>query len=132
MTLLEKLDALKRATGDNNSTLAKKSGVPYTTIDGLYKQGYANMKLSTLQALCDYFKVPLDYLAKDDDAEAAPAPADDDDLWTLRESLRDDPNRRMLFSLAKNATAKDVEAAASLIDALRATNPDFYDGDDPA
>lgn len=64
--------------------------------------------------------------------DPAPAPADDDDLWTLRESLRDDPNRRMLFHLAKNATKKDVDAAVALIDALKATNPDFYDGDDPA
>jgi len=66
MTLLEKLDALKQATGDTNASLARKSGIPYTTIDGLYKKGYANMKLSTIQALCDYFGVSLDYLAKDE------------------------------------------------------------------
>jgi len=65
MTLLEKLDALKKTTGDTNASLARNSGVPYTTIDGLYKKGYANVKLSTLMALCDYFNVSLDYLAKD-------------------------------------------------------------------
>lgn len=65
MTLLEKLDALKESTGDSNASLAKKAGVPATTIYGLYQKGYANMKLSTLQALCDYFDVSLDYLAKD-------------------------------------------------------------------
>ena len=27
---------------------------------------------------------------------------------------------------------RDVKQVAALIDALRATNPDFYDGDDPA
>lgn len=66
MTLLEKLDMLKKTTGDTNASLARNSGIPYTTIDGLYKKGYSNMKLSTIQALCDYFGVSLDYLAKDE------------------------------------------------------------------
>ena len=65
MNFLEKLDALKAITGDSNASLSKKSGIPYTTIDGLYKKGYSNMKLSTLQALADYFRVSIDYLAKD-------------------------------------------------------------------
>lgn len=66
MNLLEKLDALKRKTGDSNASLARKSGIPVTTIYGLYQKGYANMQLSTLEALCSYFNVSLDYLAKDD------------------------------------------------------------------
>lgn len=65
MTFLEKLDALKRETGDNNASLARNANIPYTTIDGLYKKGYSNMKLSTIQTLSNYFGVPLDYLAKD-------------------------------------------------------------------
>lgn len=65
MNLLEKLDALKAKTGDTNASLAKRAGIPATTIYGLYQKGYGNMKLSTLQALCDYFDVPIDYLAKD-------------------------------------------------------------------
>lgn len=77
MTLLEKLDALKRQTGDSNASLARNAGIPVTTIYGLYQKGYANMQLSTLQALCSYFGVPLDYLAKDtDDNSTEPAPQD--------------------------------------------------------
>ena len=66
MNFLEKLDELKRLKGDNNSTLSKKSGIPYTTIDGLYKKGYENMRLSTLYALSRYFDVSMDYLANDE------------------------------------------------------------------
>lgn len=60
--------------------------------------------------------------------------SDDDDreLWELREAARRDPGRKVLLKLAKNGTAQDVRQAVALIDALRATNPDFYDGDDPA
>lgn len=71
MDLLEKLDNLMAERGLNKSTLAQGSGVPYTTIDGLYKKGYENMKLSTLQKLCEYLGVTLDYLAKGS-IEAAP------------------------------------------------------------
>ena len=56
----------------------------------------------------------------------------DDDLWTLREEMRRDPERRRLFKLAAHATIEDVKAADALLNALKATNPDFYDGDDPA
>ena len=34
--------------------------------------------------------------------------------------------------LAKNGSSKDVKQVVAIIDALKATNPDFYDGDDPA
>ena len=60
------------------------------------------------------------------------AHVDDDDPWTLREELRRDPDRKALLKLARNGSAQDVRQAMALIDALRATNPDFYDGDDPA
>lgn len=54
------------------------------------------------------------------------------EVWELREAARRDPDRRVLLKLAQNGTAQDVRQAVALIDALRATNPDFYDGDDPA
>lgn len=71
MNFLEKLDALKAQSGDNNLTLSKKTGIPASTIYGLYKKGYENMQLSTLQSICDYFNVSLDYLAKDGEASNA-------------------------------------------------------------
>ena len=73
-------------------------------------------------------EVPLDDLHE----EPTAADVDEDDLWTLREEMRRDPNRRALMQLARNGTAQDVRQAMALIDAPRATNSDFYDGDDPA
>lgn len=66
--------------------------------------------------------------------ESSPVPETDEDreLWELREAARRDPDRQALLKLAKNGTAKDVKQVMALVDALRATNPDFYDGDDPA
>lgn len=43
------------------------------------------------------------------------------------EALRDRPELRMLFSLTKNATKEDVEAAVRIIEALRGGQ--FFSGD---
>jgi transcriptional regulator with XRE-family HTH domain len=62
----EKLDILMKEHGLNKHSLAKATGVGYTTIDAFYKKGYENMKLSNFRAICDYFKVTMDSMARDD------------------------------------------------------------------
>ena len=57
MTFLEKLDFLMKENDLNKKRLSDRAGIPYSTIDGFYKQGYANIKLSTFKKLCDYFGV---------------------------------------------------------------------------
>ena len=81
--------------------------------------------MSTGVILC-YDPIPGTEAIKNDISD------DDREVWELREAARRDPDRRVLLKLAKNGTAQDVRQAVALIDALRATNPDFYDGDDPA
>ena len=49
-----------------------------------------------------------------------------------RQELFDDPDRRALLSFARKGSPEAVRQVNALIDALKATNPDFYDGDDPA
>lgn len=66
MSFLTKLDGLMNDRNINKSQLSKESGVPYTTIDGFYKKGTENIKLSTLKKLSQYFGCSLDYLADDD------------------------------------------------------------------
>ena len=65
MGLTDKLDILMKERNINKAELARQSGVPYTTIDGFYKKGSENAKLSTLKKLCSYFDCSLDYLADD-------------------------------------------------------------------
>ena len=66
MNFLEKMDFLMKKSGLNKNTLSNQSDVPYTTIDGWYKKGYSNAKLSTIQKIADFFDVTLDYLIRDD------------------------------------------------------------------
>lgn len=65
MGLTEKLDFLMKERDLNKAELARESGIPYTTIDGFYKKGAENAKLSTLKRLCAYFDCSLDYLTED-------------------------------------------------------------------
>lgn len=65
MGLTDKLDMLMNERRINKADLARESGIPYTTIDGFYKKGSENAKLSTLKKLCSYFGCTLDYLADD-------------------------------------------------------------------
>ena len=62
MDFLTRLKKLMSIKGDNNSTLAKNSGIPYTTIDGLFKRGWEKAQISTIQKICDHYNVSLDYM----------------------------------------------------------------------
>lgn len=62
MDFLARLKMLMEKSGDNNSTLAKKSGIPYTTIDGLFKRGWEKAQISTIQKICQHYGVSIDYM----------------------------------------------------------------------
>lgn len=65
MNFIEKLDYMMERKGLSKSKLSQISGVPYTTIDGFYKKGYENIKLSTARKLSKALEVTLDYLLDD-------------------------------------------------------------------
>lgn len=71
---LENLDLLMKSKGYNKNTLAKESGIPYTTIVGFYTKGTDNLKLSTLRKLSDFFNVSLDYLINGDNTTQTKTP----------------------------------------------------------
>ena len=91
-----------------------------------YESGAIQMSDQTLKRISQVFGVSIDYILCND------VPDVEDDPWTLREDEREDPDRKRLFMLARHGSAQDVRQASAILDALRATNSDFYDGDDPA
>ncbi len=99
-----------------------------------WENGKTNPTHENLARLADLYHVSVDYLMGRDLDDEAPSDMTDDEreMWELREAARRDPDRKVLLKLAQHGTAQDVRQAVALIDALRATNPDFYDGDDPA
>jgi len=68
MSLTDRLDALMASRGIKNKLeLSRQSGIPYTTIDGIYKRDPDGIKLSTLRSLCSFFNCSLDFLANGED-----------------------------------------------------------------
>lgn len=63
MDFLDRLRLLSRSKGlENNMQLSKASGVPYTTLDNFYRNGYENVKLSTLKKLAVCLGCSIEYL----------------------------------------------------------------------
>lgn len=85
MTFPEKLDLLMESKGLNKHSLSDVTGVGYTTIDAFYKKGYKNMKLSNFRAICDYFGVTMDCMARDDVDEIEYYNPDKKDLHITRD-----------------------------------------------
>jgi len=66
MTFLEKIDYLCEKNKLNKRQFSIKSGIPYSTIDNMYKRGYEGIRLSTVVLICDYFGITMDSLARDE------------------------------------------------------------------
>lgn len=107
--------------------LADQLGLSKSSVN-MYERGEREPKIETLELIADYFNVDLDYLIGKSDIplkhtlSADPDTVlvnDDPELTEYLEMLKSRPECRMLFSLAKNATKKDVEAAVAIIEALR-------------
>ena len=100
MGLTDKLDLLMRERNINKADLARESGVPYTTIDGFYKKGSENAKLSTLKKLCTYFNCTLDYLADDDvgDQPTTIAAHKDGENFTPEELAKIEEYKKLLLA----------------------------------
>lgn len=62
---LQALDFYMKENSLNKSDLSKKTGIPYTTIDGWYKKGPNGIRLSTLRKLSDSLGMPLSYWIKE-------------------------------------------------------------------
>ena len=128
--IAEKIKTMRMSRGMSQTDLAIALHCGQSTI-AMYESAKRLPDYDIIDALADVFNVPRWSILYDEN-EMIPKEDAEDMIWKKREELRRDPKRKMLLDLAENGTAKDVDAVASLIDALKATNSDFYEGDDPA
>ena len=64
-SMTDKLSAMMEERNIDKAELSRGTGIPYTTIDGLWKRGTENIKRSTMLKLAKYFHCTLDYLGDD-------------------------------------------------------------------
>lgn len=126
--LNDEIRRLRKASGLNQVSFADKMGVSQSTVAS-WENGTRRPDLDALCRIADLFNVSLDELLG---TPMAHEMTDEErDLWALREEVRRDPERRILFSLARNANIEDVRRAVAIIDALKKTSEGGND-DDPA
>ena len=118
MNFLEKLDALMREKGINKPKLAELSGVPYTTIDGFYKKGYANIKLGNLRRIANALGTPVADLIDDDPNAPAPLSVEAGQLARAYEAL-DIWGRRAVRSVLAEEQKRLTAAAEAAKPATR-------------
>lgn len=116
----ETLSALRRQRGLTQAELAAKLGISKSAVS-MYERGNREPEFELLEAMADFFHVSVSALL---DREETDLVNGDPALTEYLETLRDRPEMRMLFSVTKNATREDVEAAVKIIEALRARNED--------
>lgn len=110
MNFLEKLDKLMEQKDLNKHSLSEYCGIPYTTIDGWYKKGYDNIRITTLKKLSDFFGTSLDFWAFDDQNERNTLSKKKQEFITCLSQL-DDDQLDLLYdivdSIVKNSPTKE-------------------------
>lgn len=111
---------------DNFKALCDKRGVaPSVVVRALglstgniaaWKKGQTP-KYERLVAIADYFGVSISELTGEA-PDSAPKPQEQNELTEYLDQLRERPEMRMLFSVAKGATKKDIEAIVRFIESL--------------
>lgn len=117
--------------------LANIKGVSKTkalTDSGAGKDFIANMKkgqtpsVSKLQKIADYFETSVDYLLGNDTIQAYDENNNlvviDDETRAIIDTLRSQPEMKMLFSVTRKATKDDIIKAVKIIEALKETSED--------
>lgn len=116
----ETLARLRRENKMTQAELASRLGISKSAVS-MYERGNREPELDLLQAMADLFGVSVNAMLGRPDPELVNA---DPELTGYLEQLRDRPELRMLFSVTRNATKEDVEAAVRIIEALRSPHED--------
>lgn len=131
MAFKQNMALLMEACGYSNYRMAKIIGCSQSTVKNILS-GDTTPQGRTKAAIMDHFGVTEEEMDGDTcpsidvekikaKTEKAPTPEDErnDELSEYLEMLRNRPECRMLFSLAKGATKEDVETAVTIIEAIR-------------
>lgn len=100
--------------GKSPTGAALEMGISKGTVS-FWKNKGSVPNADTLQRIADYFGVSTDYLLNGTEAEKT----DEEDLAEMLQRIKDDPELRTLFSLAKDATPDDVRKAIAFIRVIK-------------
>lgn len=111
------LQDLCKTKGITITEMCREAGVPRSSVGNLASGNTQALSAKNVQKLAAYFGVPAGRILGDTQKEK-PAIPEDDELQEYLEELKNRPEMKMLFSLAKGATKEDVEKAVKIVEAL--------------
>ena len=120
---LEIIQELKKEKGLTIEELSAKSGVPIGTLNKILSGQTKDPKLETLKALTRVLGCSLDDL-DDADRKTGRSYYLDPDTAEFAQQYFDNPNMRVLFNAARNATPEGIRLAAEMLQQMKKTNPD--------
>ena len=116
--LYARIEDLCKSAGTNITTMCRESGVPRSALSD-YKAGrIKSLSVDKLSKIANYFGVSIDYLLGNTEQKEKPLVNEDEELTEYLDELKNRPEMKMLFSLAKGATKEDVEKAVKIIETL--------------
>ena len=116
--LYERIDALCRSRGENVTQMCRASGVARGIMTDLKMNRQSSLSAKNLTRIAEHLGVSVDALLGTEDEEMPPA-GTDGELAEYLDSIRSDPDLRMLFKVTRGATRRDIRAAVQLIETLK-------------
>ncbi len=115
MSIGSNIKAIREAHGLTQEELGKIAGVTDKAVS-TWENGTKTPRMGAIQKIADYFGMQKSEII--DDNLTSDSINEDAELTEYLEELRTRPELRMIFSLTKNATKKDVEKAVKVIEAM--------------
>lgn len=111
------INDLRKKSGLSQKEFADLFNVHQTAVSQ-WETGKTTPDKETLIKIANYFGVSIDYLLGNTEQKEKPLVNEDEELTEYLDELKNRPEMKMLFSLAKGATKGDVEKAVKIIETL--------------
>ena len=98
--------------------VSKETGVSQSTLSD-WKRGISTPKQDKLQILADYFNVSLEYLMTGKEKEGGEVYYLNEETRKVAQDIFENKELRMLFDAARDAEPEDLEAAHTMLMALK-------------
>lgn len=124
MTIGEKIKLLREEAKLSQGELAEKANTTKQNIYKYEKGIITNIPSDRIELIANALSTTPAYLMGWNEDSSDALVNDNEELTEYLEELKTRPELRMIFSLTKNATKKDVEKAAKIIEALLSEGDD--------
>ena len=117
-TMVERIDELLRERGISGSRMSIDLGMSRSLMTELRKGRARSVTAETASRIADYLGVSTDYLLGKDTEGRDNDPLERE-LASYLDEMRSRPEKRMLFSVTRNATKEQIEAIVHMIEQLQ-------------